>query len=279
MEVLTQFSESEAEEEVGTMATNCVTPQRPRMGVGMGSEEDGGTDVDVEYVFEVNADGSPSKRRKVDKIEAVSSNFDVHLFSEALQGGIEILYCEKFNRDSASQLTRIRSMLGEKDPKLIQLGVRAVAERADKHSNGEPVVVTNLDTYEGRVYNKLVLIRMVESTSKKSRREALGRLANMMNLQTRELIKEKELKANQPQWRVRRTFDRTPADPKNFRKLDEVVSPVFALKIITEAYTGVGPSWGLDNPRLASMFFSPPYSKLIRDSIFRGQQGRVEVAR
>lgn len=277
MEVLTQFSEpGSEEEEVGAMAANCVTPQRPRVPGGAGSGDDQRADADSQYAFEVNVDGSPSKRRKLELIDVVSSSFDVHLFSEALQGGIEILYCEKFNGDSAFQLTKIRTMLSEKEPTLLELGVRAVAEMADKHSTGEPIAVHNLETYEGRVYNKLVLIRLVESTSKKSRREALGRIANLMNTETRRLIKDKEVKANQPQWRVKRTFDRTPADPKNFRKLDEVVSPVFVLKIITEAYTGVGPSWGLDNGRLASMFLTPPYAKLIRDSLFRGQQGQIE---
>lgn len=273
MEVLTQMSADEEEEEIESDVANVAALVSPPRAYGQRSasnrdyeDDDGGG----EYVFTVEIDGSPSKRRKCTSISAVSNNFDVFLFSEALQGGVEALYCERFNGDSSSQLTRVRTMLDEEHPGLMALGIRAVAERAEKHANGEPIALKNIETYEGRTYNKLVLLRMVDSTSKKSRREALVRLASIVNSQTDILIKNKELKANQPKWRVRKTFDRTPVDPKNFRKLDELVTPVYAVKIVTEAYTTVGPSWGIDNPELAKLFFSPPYAKVTRDSLFRG---------
>lgn len=273
MEVLTQFSEESSEEADAMETTNCVTPQRPRINpyLRTGDGEDG--EDDGEHVFQVDVDGSPSKRRKPDRVDAVSNNFDVHLFCEALKGGIEVIYCERFNGDSASQLTRIRTMLGEEDPRLINIGIRAVVETGQKLDSGECVPLKNIETYEGRTYNKLALLRIVERTSKKSRKEVLVKLANIMNQETQRLIREKELKSNQPQWRVRKTFDRTPADPNNFRKLDEIVTPVFAVKIVTEAYTRVGPSWGLENAELASLFFSPPYAKLTRDALFGKEEG------
>lgn len=270
MEVLTQFSEDDSEEAELMETTNCVTPQRPCLNPYKRKEDEEVGSEEEEHVYNFEVDGCSSKRRKVEKVDAVSNNFDVHLFCEALKGGVEVIYCERFNGDSASQLTRIRMMLDDQDRTLMNLGIRAVAETASKLDNGDYVPLKNIDTYEGRVYNKLVLLRIVDSTSKKSRRVALVKLANFMNSETKKLIKDKELKANQPQWRVRRTFDRTPANPENFRKLDEVVTPTFAVKIITEAYTQVGPRWGLDNSELASLFFSPPYAKITRDALFVG---------
>ena len=178
------------------------------------------------------------------------------------------MYCERFNGDSASQLARIRVALDDKDPVLMKLGIRAIAEMSEKIQSGETVLLKNKDSYEGRVYNKLVILRLVNETSKSSRRQALVKIAEYLNSEVDKLIRSKELKPNQPKCRVRSSCDRTPMDPANFRKLDEVVSPTFAVRIVAEMYTGVGPTWGIDNPSLASMFFSAPYAKVTRETLF-----------
>ena len=48
--------------------------------------------------------------------------------------------------------------------------------------------------------------------------------------------------------------------------------PVFAVKLITEAYTGVGPSWGIENPTIAALFFTPPYAKATREALFNNKK-------
>lgn len=265
MNVLTQY---EAGEEVD-----------PESGKIKYSKEFFRTDSDMQdqeeegdYVCKVEVDDSPSKRRKTITVDTVANNFDTNLFSEALQGGVEVIYCERFNGDSPSQVAKLRIMLDEQNPVLLRLGIRAVAERAEKdEASGEGLLLKNIESYEGRVYNKLVLLRLVDTTSKKSRKQALVKIADLMNAETQRLVKDNALKANQPQWRVRKSFDRTPSNPANFRRLDDVVSAPFVVKLISEMYTGVGPTWGVENPELAAFFVAPPYAKLIRDSLFGGK--------
>ena len=230
--------------------------------------EDTAVSDDDVHVFVLDDDGSPSKRRKVPDMDAICNSFDVRLYIEALKGGIEVIHCERFNGDSASQLIRIRNALEEGNEDLMRMGIRSVAERAQKLPSGEAVLVKNKDSYEGRIYNKLVLLRFVDSTGKASRKCVLDRLAKFMNGETERLVRDKEVKANQPKWRVGKSFDRTPSDPDNFRKLDELVHPTFVVKVVAEAYTSVGPAWGVENAALAALFFSQPHAKATRDALF-----------
>ena len=229
-------------------------------------------DDDAVHRCVVDIDQSPSKRRKVGAVETVSNNFDVSLYSEALKGGVEVIYCERFNGDSASQLTRLRAWLDEGKPELMKAGIRAVAEMSEKVVGGETVLLKNKDNYEGRIYTKLCIVRLVDETSKRKRMDALVKLAKFMNGEIAGLVRSRELKPNQPKWRVRKSFDRTPSDPERFRKLDDVVSPTFAVRLVAEAYTGVGPSWGLENPALADLFFTPPHSKVVREALFSNKR-------
>lgn len=267
MEFMTQRS-AEDDDSEDVDAANCVTPIRPSRSRGAPDREGDEDSDEPVYVREIA--GEASKRRKLSAIDAVSNNFDVHLFCEALQGGVEVIYCEKFNGDSPSQMVKLRMLLDEGNRVLVGLGVKAVAERADKRTTGENILVKNIDTYDGRVYNKLVVLRVVESTSKKTRKQAAVMIADLMNREIEKLIKGNDLKANQPKWRVKKSFDRTPTDPSKYRKLDEIVASMFAVKLVTEMYTETGPTWGVDNPEVASMFFSPPYANYTKEALFRG---------
>jgi len=140
-----------------------------------GEEDDKDEEDDDEYVYNLGDDLLPSKRQCIQDMGAVVNNFDVSLYIEALDGGVEVIFAEKFNGDAA-YLNHVRDELGKRNRKLLEMGIRAVGERVVKNDDGSVAVVKNKENLH---YTKMVAVRCVNVTSSRRRRRFLEQLAEV----------------------------------------------------------------------------------------------------
>lgn len=243
------------------------------------NEEDDDNEEGEEETFYFDQDqSSPSKRKSIESMEAfrtTSGGNSESLSIELVQGGYELVEVQKANGDDGF-LHPVRKGIQDEHPGLRSYGFITVATRRIGPESDEPLLNSELPgnssgarkrRNDGQPFPKQYIVRAVNKSNKKTRREVLNYLARFLNGENRKSPPrgvDKDEWMNRPEERyvVPENFDRTPKKLSELRKLDYHLTSKAISGIIYHTMDNVSRTWARDNPKLASAFFSPPYPEI-----------------
>lgn len=234
-------------------------------------------DDELAFNFQDDQD-SPSKRRKPS--ETAVALKDTHdgkerVYCEVVQGGFELYYIQK-TVGTDGFFNELREDVKQQGQFSKTYGLISVANRRISKTSTE--TLHNPSSPKKASIPRQVIIRMVQTSSKQSRKACAEQIAKFLNekywmMQPATSVGSyvfdqwaKESKNKIPRYILASDFDRTLPHPHT-NKLSHIIVDQAVVEIVSHSYNGTGPKWAEQNPKLASMFFDPPYPDVAKSDL------------
>lgn len=232
--ILILFSESREE-----ATYNCINNQTFRDDNKMADDNETSSDEPV-YTFRT-PEGSPSKRLKPNEVSGFRSSNDAqeNLYINLVQGGFELIALED-RPDKDGFLNPLRKEVEANTIFSRRLNLKTIATRRAAPDDPEPAynVVSGSPSNHTRKpppnIPRALVVRMVNSSSKSTRKECLVGIASLLNKHHRENPPDQKYKMARQIWERNRLkdkvvipadWDRTANSYDNLSRLDDHLTP------------------------------------------------------